>query len=111
MSAPYDVFFKEVTSGCITAVELYKTVANDLRQDGPFHPLEEFEVFDSLIKCAMQLRAEDTITISTPTERAMLWYTLAAGRRQLCSTMTELGPAEKAEHDEARLTHLCIYLW
>lgn len=47
MSAPCDVFFKEVTSGCITAVELYKTVANDLRQDGPFHPLEEFEVFDS----------------------------------------------------------------
>lgn len=71
------------------------------------------DFYGTAVAYASQFRLEGTISLNCDTEHALLWYSLSAGRRELCSAMIgrEVTEQEKLHHESKCVTKLCSYLW
>lgn len=110
---PYSKFFGEIVDHGIAPQDIYRAILYDMVDDVDAHGCVPNDNYDKMIAYASQFRLEDTITLNCHTEHALLWYSLAAGRRELCSGKIDLEIPEeqKFHHDNLCVTELCSYLW
>lgn len=111
-SRPYAKFFREIVDHGIAPRKIYNAILAAMVEGVETRGGDD-RVYGKVIGCATQLRLEDTISLSCHTERAILWYSLAAGRRELCTVKIkpEVSARHKLHHDDQCMMALCVYLW
>lgn len=112
-SRSYSQFFQEIVDHGIPSRDVYSAILLDLVGEEDFSTSLHRDRYGTLVTYASKLRLEDDIPLNSHIEHALLWYSLSAGRKELCSMErnVEYTKTQKYAHDNECIVELCAYLW